>query len=387
MSLSSPLTSAAAAVSLTPVAPAPQELGFLTINGKTYRVTLENGTLPTSTNMAEVLQKIHMIAKTQLQGVTGNVTQMTITRDQTTISKTGTTGESKANTNDVADFTSDDAFTNDKFQSRSSTTETSISLSSYNTLKGGITTTSGTKCSDVFNSIFPPAPSSSSGSSSSRVGVGGGGSLLAGALGSTTSRIGRSESPGRGRPRSGSADGLGLVGHLGSAPANLSGAHRPISSTLASSFTRGPARLLLAPSSISANSLLLPGSSIALHRTADEDVGSGSLTSPLGHAHLPRSRAGSVASTASTDSEEDEDGDGGDALTDGSSSRRGSIVEEGALGVRLETVRSPHSLGGADGHEGGSSAPSDGLNAGSLARHTGASALLSSVDGSGLVRE
>lgn len=378
--MASALTSAAsAAVSLFPVSTPPQELGTLTINGKKYKVTLENRRIDSS-NLAETLQKIHMIAKTQLQGVTGNVTQMTITSNQTTFSKTGTADESKANTLNVADFTSDDAFTNDKFQASGlSTTETPINFSSYNSLKASLTGTTDLTCSDVFNSIFPRAPSSSSGGSLlGTVGGGGGGSLLAGDLGSTTSRIGRSESPGRERPRSGSADGLGLVGHLGSAPANLSGANRPLASVLASSLSRESARLLLTPSSISARSLLLPGSTIALRLTAaDDDVGSRSSTSPLGHADLPRSRAGSDASTATTASDEDED----DASTVGSRSRSGSIVGDDAdLGFRLEAAGGSLPLGGADELTG----LADGLNAGSLVRRTGASGIGGSVDGSGL---
>jgi hypothetical protein len=156
--MASALTSAA--FSLTPEAPVRQELGTLTINGKKYKVTLENGKID-SPNLAETLQKIHMIAKTQLEGVSGNVTQMTITSGHTQINNG--TEINKNNSDNVKDF-AEEAFINDKYQTKSSGDETLITKANYDSLKIRIPGTGTHKtCSDVFNSIFAPATSSSSG--------------------------------------------------------------------------------------------------------------------------------------------------------------------------------------------------------------------------------
>lgn len=119
-----------------------ERIGYLRIENKRYRVTVKNATLASS---PEILRKIHLIAHTQLQGIS-EASKIVIKQSETVITTNGNTVK-KYDTL-VATATKLNGHTYQTLQGN----ETAITADQYNQLKA--TLGSEARCSHVFQSIF-----------------------------------------------------------------------------------------------------------------------------------------------------------------------------------------------------------------------------------------
>lgn len=119
-----------------------ERIGYLRIENKRYRVTVKNATLASS---PEILRKIHLIAHTQLQGIS-EASKIVIKQSETVITTNGNTV--KKDDTLVATATKLNGHTYQTLQGN----EMAITADQYNQLKA--TLGSEARCSHVFQSIF-----------------------------------------------------------------------------------------------------------------------------------------------------------------------------------------------------------------------------------------
>jgi hypothetical protein len=136
---------------------ADNRIGYLRIENRLYRVTVKNATLPSS---PETLRKIHLIAHTQLQGIS-NATKIVIKASTTTIHQQASASE-RQNTQELKQPSE---LTHHAYQTLVESNETPITQELYTETYDQYQTSK--TCSAVFQSLFrqqdqPPARRSSS---------------------------------------------------------------------------------------------------------------------------------------------------------------------------------------------------------------------------------